>query len=128
MNNRLFRITLRVVLVISLLMNVIVLGYVLQVRSLTHELGLDGIRVPREVRQEFIQLAKQDGSTLEKTRALGDTRRRLNEAILADPYDATLVANLSRAAAAANLELRALTDPTLVEAAANVAERDGRAP
>lgn len=128
MNNRFFRIALRVLLVVSLLINVIVLGYVLQVRSLTHELGLDGVRVPREIRQEFIQLAKQDDSILEKTRALGEARRHLNEAILTDPYDAALVAELGRVAAAANSELRALTDPVLLQAATNVAKRDGRAP
>jgi hypothetical protein len=128
MNNRIFRIALRSLMVISLLINVIVLGYVLQLRSLTEELGLDGARLPRDVRQEFIQLAKQDDSILEKTKALGDARRLFNEAALADPYDAAYVEELALAAEAASLELRSLTEAILIQATTNIAKRDGRAP
>ncbi|MDA8587301.1 hypothetical protein N9L47_13750 [Rhodobacteraceae bacterium] len=128
MNNRFFRIALRVLLVVSLLINVAVLGYVLQLRSLAKDIGLDGIRLPREVRQEFLQLAKQDDGILEKTRKLGDARRRLNDATMADPYDAALVEDLARAADVANSELRALTQSVLVQATANVAKQDGRLP
>ncbi len=128
MNNRYLRIAMRLVLVVSLLINVIVLGYALQLRSLAKEIGLDGARLPREVRQEFIQLAKQDDGILERARALGDARRRLSEAAMADPYDADLVEDLVRAAEETSSELRALTQSVLVQAAANIAERDGRAP
>lgn len=126
MNNRYLRIGLRVLLVASLLMNVIVLGFFLQLRSLAQEIGLDGARLPREVRQEFLELAKQDDGILESARALGDARRRLNDAAMADPYDAALVADLVRAVEAASLELRTLTQSVLVQATANVARQDGR--
>lgn len=126
MNNRFLRIVLRILLVVSLLINVAVLGYVLQLRSLAKEIGWDGARLQREVRQEFLDLVREDEIILEKARELGDVRRRLNEAVMAAPYDAALVETLLQASHLATSELGILTHSTLLQAAANIAQQDGR--
>lgn len=126
MQNRVIRIGLRVLLVVSLLMNAAVLGYVLQLRSIASEAGFEGTRLPREIRREFLEQARGDEALRERIAALGEARRALRAAAEATPYDPERVAGIMEEIRGLTAEVQGASQKVLAEAMADVAARNGR--
>lgn len=87
MQNKVFRIALRVLLVLSLLMNVVVIGFGLRLMELRDKAGLQDTRFPREFTRRFMDQAEDDPALLSQLARLGDARREMLAAAEARPFD-----------------------------------------
>lgn len=87
MRNRVLRITLRVVLVLSLLANVFVIGVVLRAVELRDRAGLKDTRFPPELGRAFMEVVEDEQEIWNQLAQLGDARRAMMAAAEARPLD-----------------------------------------
>lgn len=87
MNNRLIRIVTRVIFVLSLLVNVIVLGIALQFAELRAYYGPAETKLPRDLRRSFIAVAKADDGLAVEAAKLSEVRTQMFELSQAEPLD-----------------------------------------
>lgn len=87
MNNRLIRIILRVVFALSLLLNAVVIGLGLQIAELRAFYGPSDIRLSRELRQSFIESARNDAALAAEAARLSESRTEMYELSQTKPVD-----------------------------------------
>ncbi len=108
MRNKVLRIFLRVLLAVSLLVNVVGIGLLLRAIDLRNEAGLQDTRLPRDLRVAFREVARDDPALITQLQALGDARRVMMAAAATRPLD-------QEALDAAMAEVRAQTAALQVE-------------
>ncbi len=79
MNNRLVRIGLRVVFALSLLLNALTVGVLLQLSEIRSFYGLGDARLPRDIRRDFFDMARGDAELAAESAKLGAARTRMVE-------------------------------------------------
>lgn len=87
MGPRVWRIGLRVLLLVSLALNAVAIGVLVRLAEFRDRTGLEGAGLPREIRRAFREMAPKDERLMEEVRALGAARRAVIEAGTARPVD-----------------------------------------
>ncbi|MEL6573462.1 MAG: hypothetical protein AAFQ64_17515 [Pseudomonadota bacterium] len=87
MTNRLIRIILRVVFVLSLLLNAAVIGIGLQLAEIRSYYGPSETRLPRDLRRSFIEAAKADEALAAEAALLSEARTKMYDLSRAKPVD-----------------------------------------
>ncbi|MDX8349494.1 hypothetical protein SLH49_16040 [Cognatiyoonia sp. IB215446] len=87
MRNRVLRIALRVVLVLSLLANAVVIGVILRAVELRDRAGLQDTRFPPELGRAFMEVIEDEDEIWTQLAQLGDARRAMMAAAEARPLD-----------------------------------------
>jgi len=87
MQNKYLRIALRILLALSLLLNVIVIGFALRLMDLRDKAGLQDTRFPREYGRAFMAQAQDDPALLAQLNRLSDARRTMVATAEARPFD-----------------------------------------
>lgn len=87
MRNRVLRIALRVVLVLSLLANAAVIGVILRAVELRDRAGLQDTRFPSELGRAFMEVIEDEEDIWTQLAQLGDARRAMMAAAEARPLD-----------------------------------------